>query len=248
MASRPPPRFVVRPHDERRHRGFWLGLAWLGSVVLTGALVAWLTSHDAPASVDHRQQRALNAQIEQLKQQLANLESAARVNEVATRSLRNTLTQRETELSSLRADLGFYSRLVGGEGQHAGLQVQGVRLRPITGSRGWDISLSLSQNTRRGSDISGAVTVSVEGLRGDKVTRLDWAALGDADQKAGIPFKFQYFQQLRGTLVLPADFHPTRLRLHIQPEGQPAIVRSVAWSDALSGNINTVLGDNDAQP
>ena len=72
--------------------------------------------------------------------------------------------------------------------------------------------------------------------------------MGDADQKAGIPFKFQYFQQLRGTLVLPADFRPTRLRLHIQPEGQPAIVRSVAWSDALSGNINTVLGDNDAQP
>ena len=248
MASRPPPRFVVRPHSERRYRGFWLGLAWLGSVVLTGALVAWLTSHDAPASVDHRQQRALNAQIEQLKQQLANLESAARVNEVATRSLRNTLTQRETELSSLRADLGFYSRLVGGEGQRTGLQVQGVRLRPIAGSHGWDIGLSLSQNTRRGSDISGAVTVSVEGLRGDKVTRLDWAALGDADQKAGIPFKFQYFQQLRGTLVLPADFRPTRLRLHIQPEGQPAIVRSVAWSDALSGNINTVLGDNDAQP
>jgi hypothetical protein len=248
MASRPPPRFVVRPHSERRYRGFWLGLAWLGSVVLTGVLVAWLTSHGAPASVDHRQQRALNAQIGQLKQQVANLEGAARVNEVATRSLRTTLTQRETELSSLRADLGFYSRLVGGEGQRAGLQVQGVRLRPIAGSRGWDIGLSLSQNTRRGSDVSGAVTVDVEGLRGDKVTRLDWSALGDAAQKAGIPFKFQYFQQLHGTLVLPANFRPTRLHLRIQPEGQPAIVRSVAWSDALSGNINTVLGDNDAQP
>lgn len=248
MASRPPPRFVVRPHDDTRHRGLWLGLAWLGSVVLTAVVVALLASHRAPAGVNHRQQRVLNAQIDALKQQLANLQSAAQVNEVATRSLRGTLTQRETELSSLRTDLGFYSRLVGGDGQRTGLQVQGVRLQPIAGSRGWNLTLSLSQNTKRSSDIAGNATVSAEGLRGDKVIRLDWAALGDATGEAGMPFQFLYFQQLHGTLVLPAGFRPTRLRIRIQPEGEPVIVRTVAWSDAVSGNITTVLGDHDAQP
>jgi len=246
MASRPPPRFVVRPHRDTRHRTWWIGLAWLASVVAAAVVAALVASHRTPAGVDRREQRALHAQIDDLKQQLANLQGAARVNDIATQSLRGTLKQREAELSSLRADLGFYSRLVGGEGQRAGLQVQGVRLQAIAGSRGWDLALSLSQNTKRGSEVSGAVTVQVDGLRGDAVTQLDWPALGGGE--GGMPFRFLYFQQLHGTVVLPAGFRPTRLRIHIAPEGQPAIVRTVAWSDALSGNVTTVLGDHDAQP
>lgn len=170
------------------------------------------------------------------------------MNEVATRSLRGTLTQRETELSSLRADLGFYSRLVGGDGQRQGMQVQGVRLQPVAGSRGWNLTLSLTQNAKRGDDVSGTATVSVEGLRDDKVVQLDWPALGDAAQKAGMPFRFMYFQQLHGTLVLPAGFRPTRLHIRIQPTSGPAITRAVGWDEALGGNLTTVMGDHDAQP
>src|SRR6185312_6638319 len=101
-----------------------------------GLLAYFLSAHVAPAAVDHRQQRALQAQVDDLKQQVANLQRAAQVNDVATGALRGTLTQREKELSALRADLGFYSRLVGGDGQRQGLKLQEVKLQPITGSRG----------------------------------------------------------------------------------------------------------------
>jgi len=80
------------------------------------------------------------------------------------------------------------------------------------------------------------------------VVTLDWPALGDGAQKDGLPFQFTYFQQLQGTIVLPADFRPTRLRIHIQPATGEAISRAVAWSAALSGNITTAEGDRDAQP
>jgi hypothetical protein len=250
MGSRPPPRLVVRRHDDvgQRWRRLWWGLGWLGSLLVVGLLVYFLSAHVAPAAVDHRQQRALQAQVDDLKQQVANLQRAAQVNEVATRALRGTLTQREKELSALRADLGFYSRLVGGDGQRQGLKLQEVKLQPITGSRGWTLILSLTQNAKRGDETSGNATVSVEGLRNDKVVTLDWPALGDGAQKDGLPFQFTYFQQLQGTIVLPADFRPTRLRIHIQPATGEAISRAVAWSAALSGNITTAEGDRDAQP
>ena len=251
MVSRPPPRFVVRRHDDvsAKRLQLWLAAAWIGSLLVTGLLVGLLSHHADPVAVDHRQQRALNAQIENLKQQLANAQRDAQVNDVATKSLRVTLTQREEEISGLRANLGFYSRLVGGDTQHQGLKLQEVKLQSIAGSRGWNLTLSLTQSTRHDDEITGNALVSVEGLRGNKVVELDWSALGDAAQKDGLPFRFMYFQQLHGTIVLPVDFRPTRLRVSIQPQGAEPVTRVVAWGDALSGNItSTAHGDPDVQP
>ncbi len=252
MASRPPPRFVVRRHDDsgQRRHWLWLGAAWLGSLALTALMVSLLSSRHAtaPVRVDLHEQRKLLAQIDDLKQQVANLQRAAQVNEIATRSVRGTLAQREKELSSLRSDLGFYSRLVGGDDQRQGLKLQEVKLQPIAGSRGWNLSLSLTQNAKRGDSLTGHVVVSVEGLRNNKVTRLDWPELGNTAQKDGLPFRFTYFQQLHGSIVLPADFRPTRLRIHVQPGSGAPVDRSVAWAAALSGNITTAEGDQDAQP
>lgn len=208
-----------------------------------------MTQHGvAPARVDHRQERKLLGEIDDLKQQIANLQRAAQVNEIATRAVRGTLAQREEELSGLRADLGFYSRLVGGDTQRKGLKLQEVKLQPITGSQGWNLSLSLTQNAKRGHELSGDVLVSVEGLRGNKVAHLDWPELGNAAQKDGLPFRFTYFQQLHGTIVLPAGFRPTRLRIHVKPANGEPVDRAVAWGAALSGNITTAEGDHDAQP
>lgn len=250
MASRPPPRFVVRRHDDvgNRRRLLWLAALWVVSLVLTAVVACWASRHAIPAVVDQRQQRGLRAQIDDLKQQVANVQRSAQVNDVATRSLRTTLTQREDEISGLRANLGFYSRLVGGDTQRAGLKLQEVKLEPIVGSHGWNLTLSLVQNARRTDDITGTVTVSVEGLRGDKVVQLDWAELGDATQKNGLPFQLIYFQQLHGTIVLPTDFRPMRIHLSTKASGDAAVVTTVAWKDALSGNIITTQGDHDAQP
>ena len=114
--------------------------------------------------------------------------------------------------------------------------------------RAWNINLSLTQSAKRGDEVTGKLLISVDGLHGDKVVQLDWPALGDAAQKDGMPFRFKYFQQLHATVVLPADFKPTRLHVKVQPDGDTAISRAVSWADALAGNLTSVQGDKDAQP
>ena len=119
---------------------------------------------------------------------------------------------------------------------------------PIAGSRGWNLTLSLTQSAKRDEETSGHVTVSVEGMRANQVAQLGWSALGDGAQKDGLPFHFMYFQQLHGIIVLPADFRPSRLRIHMEPAGDSPVTRAIAWSDALSGNLTTAQGDHDVQP
>lgn len=249
MASRPPPRYVVRRHDDagNRRQRLWLGLLWLASLLAVAVAVFLLTRHVAPVLHDRRQQKALQLKIDDLEQQVANLQRAAQVNAVATGLLHGTLAQREEEISGLRTDLAFYSRLVGGDNLQ-GLKLHQVNLQPVAGTRGWNITLSLTQNAKRGDETTGTATLSVEGLRGNKVVELDWPALGDDAQKDGLAFHFMYFQQLHGTIVLPADFRPTRLHIRIQPAGDTPIDQTVAWSDALSGNISQARGSEDAQP
>lgn len=249
MASRPPPRFVVRPHDASAgRRRWWLGAAWAVSLLIVGLVVGSIAHHGTPAATEERELKALTRQNNDLQQQVANLQRAGQVADIANRSLRKTLSEREEEISGLRADLGFYARLTGGDAQREGLKVQEVRLEPVDQSHGWNLTLSLTQNAKRGDDVSGNATVSVEGLRAEKVVQLDWPALGDTAQHDGIPFRFKYFQQLHGTIVLPADFRPTRLIIKVQPAGDDPVTRTVAWGEALSGHLTPTQGEQDAQP
>ena len=235
MTRRPPPRPSTHPPARsgwRRHA--WPALAWLGSVLLAGLTGGALTWHATPAAHRAREVAALQARIDGLEQQLANAQRDRQVTGIATASLRRTLTQREEEIAGLRADLAFYARLVGGEAQGEGLKVQQVGLQRLPGSHGWNLSLSLTQNAKRDADISGTVTVSVEGLRAGQVVQLDWPALGDTTQKDGLAFHFKYFQALHATFVLPAGFRPTRLQVHVAPKGAAVVERSIAWADALA--------------
>jgi cell division protein FtsB len=253
MASRPPPRYVVRPHDAASQRRWmlWLGLAWLGSLLLVAVLAtvlsgAWKTV--GPSLSDRRALRTLTAENEKLKQDVANLQRSQQVSDIANQALRQTITQRDEEISGLRADLGFYSRLVGGDAQREGLKVQEVSLQPVSHSAAWNLTVSLTQNVKRNDDTSGTTTVSVEGLRNNKVVQLDWSTLGDAAEKNGIPFRFRYFQQLHTTIALPADFRPTRLHVTVRPENGDPVSRAVAWNDALSSPVTITQGESDAQP
>ncbi|WNL46513.1 hypothetical protein RKE25_02430 [Dyella sp. BiH032] len=249
MASRPPPRFIVRPHDMagQRRRWLWLGVAWIASLLIVVLVTGLVVRRATPAATEHRQIQSLKVENDDLKQQVSNLQRAAQVNEIADRSLRNTIAEREEEISGLRADLDFYGRLVGGDAQRGGLRVQDIRLQPIEGTHGWNLTVSLTQNAKRGEETSGTVLISIEGLRGDKVTRLEWPALGDTAQKDGLPFRLKYFQELHATIVLPADFRPNRVYVSAQPAGDEAVSRAVAWTDAVGGTL-TKPGDSHAQP
>jgi hypothetical protein len=242
MSIRPPPRYAVHPLHappaRRRSRWWWIA-AWVASVALVGVLGYYLGSGGAPSVGGHAgSARRLAKENDQLKQQLAIAQRSVQVAKVASRKLTDNLAERDEQINGLRADLAFYTRLVGGSTQHQGLQLQNVHLQRVGHSQAWNIELTLTRNARRGDEVHGTATVDVDGVRTGSLTRMRWKDISAPEQKDGMDFKFKYFQQLHGTILLPKDFTPNRLQIELAPRGKKNITQNMSWTDALKNPEN----------
>ncbi len=236
MSIHTPPRYVVQPADAlhaRRRRLLWLGLVWCVSLVVVGLGVYLATDRGPLASPDHTENRQLQRENATLHQQVATLTRSLQVSQVAAQSLQDTLADREEKIDGLRADLAFYSHLIGGGAQHHGLRVQAVHLSRVKQSDAWNITVTLTHNAKRDSEVKGTLRVAVEGILKGKLTRLSWSQLSGHADKNGLDFGFRYFQQVHGTFLLPAGFTPNRLRIQADPARGQSVTLNVDWSDAL---------------
>ncbi|ANB19316.1 DUF6776 family protein [Dokdonella koreensis] len=238
---RQPPSLVIRALDRNRERRRWvlLGAAWLASLLLAGYLGAQLASgrDGARSALSLEQVRGEN---EDLKARAAVLQRSEQVAKVAMEDLRRSLGERDEEIASLRADLAFYGRLVGGT-RREGLAVHDLRLTPVDGSRAWNFVATLTQNIKRGQDIRGRLTLSVEGVRDGKLVTLDWKSLVDSGSASGIEYGFKYFEQVKGTIMLPEGFAPNRLHLQADGSGNRA-EQDFQWADAVKSQETTDVG------
>ena len=243
MPVTPPPEYIVRPRlpgsRGQRVLATLLGIALLTASFALGWALAPRTTR-TPASRAAADTRELRA----LKQQLAILRSDRQVARVATDALRRTLADRGAEIESLRADLAFYTRLIGGDERTPGLSVAALGLRALPGTRGYTFVVTLLQTARGGTPVRGTLHLALEGVQNGRAVRYGWAQLVDAQQRDGLPFAFKYFQQLHGMLVLPAGFVPARIHLDLKPEGSAALTRDLPWASALAGKDTTHVPQN----
>lgn len=188
----------------------------------------------APPPDDLRPQlRAQQRRIADLEQRVATLSRSDQISRDANRDLQRTLAERDEEIAGLRADLAFYERFVGGTAPRHGLGVQALQLRN-EGGRAWHFIATLTQTATRDALNRGALTLAVEGSRGGRMQRLDWAALRQQPGAAGVGYAFKYFQQVEGDVLLPPGLQPIRVTARLQPDGGDAVEQSFTWRDATA--------------
>jgi hypothetical protein len=229
-----PPSLVVRSHDPaRQRRGQLLAAAiWLVSLVVVAAATTAVVSYGFEAG-GRAQNVSADKETEALKTRIAVLERSEQVAKAAVGDVQQTLREREEEIESLRSDLAFYGRLVGG-GKREGLAVHVLKIRHMPDSQAWNFLATLTQNFKRGQDTRGRVTLSIEGVQNGKLATLDWAALTQGQDPSGIEYSFKYFQQVNGTIMLPAGFQANRIRVRADGDGG-RVEQDFAWSDATKG-------------
>jgi len=232
----PPPLLVVRSLDPARRwrAAMLLVLGWLVSVALAAGAVTMLRDR-VTAAGDLAVVEQLKKENAGLQQRIAVLERSEQVARAANTDLQQALHDRQEQISGLRADLGFYSRLTGSGTLREGLAVQGMHLAPTAEARVYNFTVTITQNLRAGQLTSGRARVSVTGVRDGKLVTFDWPELAANQDRDGMGFSFKYFQQLKGALMLPAGFTPNRIHATAEAGGDMGRAeQDFAWSDALA--------------
>jgi hypothetical protein len=189
------------------------------------------------ASIDRRMSR--------LEARNAVLERETDVLRQANRLLREQETARQAEIDQQQSQLDFFRRLAGTGGSQSGLDVYHAELLRTDSSRVFQFILTLTQNIRRASIVTGRVRIDVEGTLEDRPVVLYWSRVSDGDTPEPA-FRFKYFQQLEGYLTLPEGFSPTRLKLSLEADKRRSPVqRSYDWDDLLTGNIAPAAAQGD---
>jgi len=219
-----PSRFQVVPRQtySKANRWRWIlgiGLLWLLSLLF----VSWITTlyiSPPPEGLDEALQLVAQQrlQIEELRQKQATLEAAEQINRAANSEVQTTLVERDEEIASLRADVAFYERLVGATSQRRGLNAHSVDFTAESAGT-WHYNVVLTQNLNRGAISRGQMQFSIEGVQEGKLTTLDWNALHQRQNTPSQDYSFRYFQQLNGSIMLPENFTPQRVRISLSGSG-----------------------------
>lgn len=222
MSPSRPHRFRIVPegqaHAGNRRLWQWLLPAWLVSLVLAAWLAYSLGGSDGSARQAERELADARQQIEQLTRGQATAQASDRISRAALTEVQTSLAERDEEIAGLRADVAFYERLVGSTSQRKGLNAHSVEFsQEAAGS--WHYTVVLTQNLNRGAISQGQMRFSVEGVKDGKLTTVSWDELHQRQGVAGQAYSFRYFQQLAGSVMLPADFTPQRVRISLSGSG-----------------------------
>ena len=231
------PRFRIVPAGQAggspRRLWLWLLPLWLASLLLVGWLARGGGSADGGSlRKAERELASARAQVEQLTRAQATAQASDRISRAALTEVQSSLAEREEEIAGLRADVAFYERLVGSTSQRKGLNAHSVEFsQEAAGS--WHYTVVLTQNLNRGAISQGQMRFSVEGVKDGKLTTVGWDELHQRQGVAGQAYSFRYFQQLDGSVMLPADFTPQRVRVSLSGSGGNAS-QSFDWKLAGS--------------
>lgn len=171
----------------------------------------------------------LHEDIEHLREQKAQLERAAQIERQAYNELDTNLKVLQGEILELKEELAFYRGIVSPRDASRGLKLQRFSLEP-NGLRSYRYTVVLTQVLKNDRLARGRVKLFIEGLQDNEPKTLDLTALSENSVKE-LAYRFKYFQNLEGDLVLPKGFKPMRATAQILPGGRQAdmIEKTIDW-------------------
>jgi hypothetical protein len=175
--------------------------------------------------------------IEELRRQVAILETARRIDRETYAQVEQNLEQLEAQMQAQAEQLAFYQGIVSPEDGVAGLRIQSVEMEPAPGERQYVLRLVLAQAMARSGKVAGSVELRIDGKLGADSLSLGLSDLvRDADMST-IAYEFRYFQTIEREVQLPVGFVAETVELEIsptEPRGAAPVVQDYSWQ-ALSG-------------
>lgn len=167
---------------------------------------------------------------EALRQQVATLEQAREIDRQAYAEINQDLVSLQGEILELKEEVAFYRGIVSPEkAGMSGVRVQSLQLSANGQPRGYSFKLVLSRLDKEARAVKGSVRIRLQGLKGGTSADIPMARLAgrDADD---FNFKFKYFDEQEGDLVLPDAFVPTRVVVEVVTESPKSARSEVVYT------------------
>jgi len=175
----------------------------------------------------------LSRENDELLGQNAILVQAAEIDRKAYAEVDDSLKDLQNEVLELKQEVDFYRGIVSPE-EGEGLRIQEFSMNRNGMTKSYRYKLVLSQFVKQRFLVKGYVQLTIHGMRGTQQKALELKDLSESG-KNSVAFRFKYFQELDGDIVLPDDFEPLRVELVAVPDSRGATtVRKVfSWPQLL---------------
>ena len=215
---------VRRAKGYRFRRAFWLAIL----ILITaggGYLYGYFDSYTQMKVLKEENGylkdglRTSEKTIEDLSQRVAVLEKGGEVDRQAADGFRETVKSLKDQVSVLKQEVAFYKGIMAPGSADKGLRISRIDLDAINANQ-YSYAVMMTQVVDNTNYVQGEVAVNVIGLRSGEQEVIALRDLDDNINELGIPFRFRYFQELKGVLNLPEGFIPQQLQVVMQSRGQ----------------------------
>jgi cell division protein FtsB len=210
---------------------------------VAGAVVLYLTyelgrfdaGYDRQAVAQQRvelevQMQKLEKKNQELRTHVAELETAGAGASRVRAELTRTLGDLQTQVTHQAQDLAFFRNVVVSGEPALGVRIQQLRITAGDAPGHFKLRLTLVQTARPDKDVSGAVSLKVDGKLLGQPSSLDLAALTGSQQKDQ-QYSFRYFQMLDDDIALPINYRPEQLTAEISSSAKEIapVTQSFPW-------------------
>lgn len=219
-------RMVVVPYDPKRRVLQVLFVLLL----LAAAFVAgyYLSNTDYLEVRSQRDQllvdlAAANEDRQDRQRQVAQLEIDSNVDQQATNKVRENMAELRKEISDLKSEISFYKGLMAPKDREKGVSIRSMDLLATTNPRKYQFKMVLQQFASEHRLVLGKVNVSVVGKRAGKDVTLSLSDVSEDISSKNINYRFKYFQNIEGGILLPDGFEPSRIDVVIRGSGKKPV-------------------------
>jgi hypothetical protein len=173
---------------------------------------------------------ASNGQVITLRQKIADIELGDEIDTKATEAVRQTVESLQQEIADLREEVRFYKSVLMPNVDEKGLRIERLELKATGDPRKVRYNLLLTQVVDKHEFIQGGVVLNLIGTRGGQTVSVPFDQWSEANKQA-IGFRFRYFQNMEGELLIPNDFVPLEIEVVATSQGQNGrrLERRFSW-------------------
>lgn len=166
-----------------------------------------------------------------LKQQAIIYKQSGVVEKKASEQVRQENIKLQNRVAELEKEVSFFRGIMSPEGRKTGLVVSSATFVPAGKPGRYRFKVVLTQVANRHNTLRGRLSATLHGMQDDKPKTVSLAKLSDEVGINGASFKFRYFQNIEGYLVIPETFIPEKIEVVAKVNGRrgPKRVETFTW-------------------